>query len=245
MTEIRYEEMSMNAWPALESVEREGCVFRFANGYTKRANSANPLYADGRDPAVVIRYAEEFFSERRQPVIFKLLDLPRYRRLESYLESAGYRLVDPTHVMTADLSRLDPQPDPAAVLTDTFDGGWFEAFAELAGLPDAHTGTARAMLGRIEVPVAAARLLADGLTVACGYCAVEDRCAGFLDIVVRREYRGRGFGRRLMNALVGEVCRAGDVTAYLQVVAANAPALSLYRSLGFERFYGYRYRIKG
>lgn len=245
MTETRFEEMAMNAWPALESVEYEGCVFRFANGYTKRANSATPLYPDGRDPTAVIRYAERFFPERGEPVIFKLLDLPRYRSFETLLQSAGYRELDPTHVMTADLRLLEPGPDPAVVVTDTCAGGWFEDFAELGGLPELRHDTARAMLERITVPVVAARLVSDGQTVACGYCAVEDRFAGFLDIVVRREHRGRGFGRRLMNALIREAKRAGAETGYLQVVAANTPALTLYRTLGFERLYGYRYRIKG
>ncbi|WMM30943.1 GNAT family N-acetyltransferase, cg3035/Rv0428c family, partial [Shouchella clausii] len=40
----KIEALSMNAQPALKTVQKGGWILRFANGYTKRANSINPLY---------------------------------------------------------------------------------------------------------------------------------------------------------------------------------------------------------
>ena len=37
------EELSMNALPALQTMLYGGWVLRFANGYTRRANSINPI----------------------------------------------------------------------------------------------------------------------------------------------------------------------------------------------------------
>lgn len=38
------EELSMNALPALQTILYDGWVIRFADGYSNRANSVNPIY---------------------------------------------------------------------------------------------------------------------------------------------------------------------------------------------------------
>jgi ribosomal protein S18 acetylase RimI-like enzyme len=44
-----------------------------------------------------------------------------------------------------------------------------------------------------------------------------------------------------MAALVGWGAERGATTAYLQVLADNAPALALYDRLGFATHHAYRY----
>ena len=73
---------------------------------------------------------------------------------------------------------------------------------------------------------------------------LEQGHVGLLDIVVKEEYRGCGFGKVLCKALLDKGKECGALTGYLQVVDANTVAKKLYESLGFEYRYSYWYRVK-
>ena len=57
--------------------------------------------------------------------------------------------------------------------------------------------------------------------------------AEILTIAVRPSVRGRGYGRMLMDEALRRLHRAGASHCFLEVDRDNAPAVSLYRSLGF------------
>ena len=62
----RIEEAGFNAWPALQTNLLDGWVLRFADGYTKRANSINPTYPSDRDDlADHVSRCEAIYRERR------------------------------------------------------------------------------------------------------------------------------------------------------------------------------------
>jgi len=54
-------------------------------------------------------------------------------------------------------------------------------------------------------------------------------------IAVAEPFRGRGLGRRIMEALLAEAERRGAAEVFLEVRADNETAQRLYVSLGFER----------
>jgi ribosomal protein S18 acetylase RimI-like enzyme len=58
--------------------------------------------------------------------------------------------------------------------------------------------------------------------------------AWIYDVYIDEPYRGKGFGRGLMEAVEAEVREAGLPRMELHVWVDNDPATSLYRSLGFE-----------
>lgn len=80
--------------------------------------------------------------------------------------------------------------------------------------------------------------LATGLA-SCG--AAEPDWVGFRSVVTEPAYRRRGLGRALMAGLVDWGAEQGATTAYLQVLAANTPAVGLYASLDFRTHHTYRY----
>ena len=63
MTIQRIEELSINAWPALQTMLYAGWVLRFAAGYTRRANSINPLYGSTIEVGEKIQACERAFRD--------------------------------------------------------------------------------------------------------------------------------------------------------------------------------------
>ena len=54
------------------------------------------------------------------------------------------------------------------------------------------------------------------------------------NVAVRKDFRRRGIGRRLLNRILEEGKRSGAVTAYLELRAGNHAALALYQNCGFR-----------
>jgi hypothetical protein len=58
---LRFEELSINAFPAILTELYDGWVLRYSNGYTYRGNSINPLYSSAIDLKDKIKYCEDKF----------------------------------------------------------------------------------------------------------------------------------------------------------------------------------------
>src|SRR3982750_4886269 len=84
------EELSLNALPALETTYLDGWVVRFADGYTKRANSVNPLYTSVTDVEDKMDYCESIYAVRKQPTVYKMTPLAEPRDLDQFLTERGY-----------------------------------------------------------------------------------------------------------------------------------------------------------
>jgi GNAT superfamily N-acetyltransferase len=83
----------------------------------------------------------------------------------------------------------------------------------------------------------------DETRVVCtAQVAVEGELAGVYDVVTAEDARGRGHATLACAWLLSWAWQHGAHAAYLQVSADNAPALSIYRKLGFATLYTYHYR---
>ena len=56
-----------------------------------------------------------------------------------------------------------------------------------------------------------------------------------LNIAVRKEQRGQGMGRKLMQTALHTGKKMGILSAFLEVRVSNAPAIHLYESFGFTQ----------
>lgn len=76
---------------------------------------------------------------------------------------------------------------------------------------------------------------------ASGFAAYADDWVGFRGIEVDAGRRGPGLALAVMSALLEWGAEQGARTAYLQMLADNAPAQRLYEPMGFATHHTYRY----
>jgi N-acetylglutamate synthase len=238
------EELSMNAWPALQTMLYDGWILRFANGYTRRANSINPLYSSRGDTGRKIDACESIYRQMGYPVVFKMTAASEPPDLDVMLADRAYQTQACTSVQTLDLRPVRPPCTDAVVLAEDLSQEWLSAFCRMSGVGEQHRSTLRRILEAIAPERRFASLCVDGQIVACGMAALDGGFLGLFDIVTDPHRRRQGHGRGLVGSLLDWGYRRAAHMAYLQVMLDNEPALSLYRKLGFTETYRYWYRVK-
>ena len=240
LTPIELERACLSAWPPLTRDIRHGWVRQAALGRSWRVNSVWPLHWTGEtDLPGAIADAAAWCREQGVKPCFKLADGAHAPpELPAALAEAGYVPSMETLVLTRALGNcaaparvtLQPEPDESiwAPLRDSAPSP--EDYAERRGV-----------IERITEPLTFARAQCDGEHAAIGVGVLSGEKLGFYLMRTAPRARRRGLARDIVRALSAWGAGQGARIGYLQVEAANAPALALYQSEGFALNYRYRY----
>ncbi len=243
---IRFiEELSFNAWPALQTLHYDGWILRFAEGYARRANSVNPVYESSLPTHTKISFCQQLYSARGLDTVFKITEAVQPNDLDSILEVEGYRQEALTSVQTVSL--LDRQFGPAEVATFSstqFSESWLNDYFRLTGRDKNYLLVTRRLHQNIFPETCYMSIRENDANIALGLGVLERGYLGIYDIVTAPEGRNRGLATQLMSQLLAWGQSNGAEHAYLQVMTDNAPALRLYNKLGFVEVYQYWYRVK-
>lgn len=236
------EERAFNAWPALEVAVVDGWLLRFAEGYTKRSNSANPL-APTAGIATLLPLLEALYRRHGLPPCVRMTPLAQPSDA-AFLDAEGWRSVDESVLMLAPLAGLDARgPADGLTLSHSVDQDWIDGYADARQRADLRRDTLRRIVEAIRPETAFATVRHAGAPVAFGMAVVERGMVGLFDIATRSEAQRRGFGRAVIEGLMAWGRRHGAMQAYLQVATANTGAVALYQALGFREGYRYDYRL--
>ncbi|KTD85562.1 GNAT family N-acetyltransferase [Paenibacillus etheri] len=243
------EEITLNTWPAEQSVLLNGWVLRTAAGYTKRANSVNPLYGTESSHADLtdqIKLAEQYYKDAGLKPVFKMTPYIQPANLDEVLADRGYTIVEPSSVRILDLEGLAASELRFQVqIQENLTEEWLNAFTELAELSVANRSTLTRMLSASLLQQGYILLFNDGVPTACGLGIIQNGYIGLFDIITATDQRRHGMAKQLLLALLHWGKTQGATTAFLQVVQANAGASALYDKLGFKEIYQYWYRVVG
>jgi GNAT superfamily N-acetyltransferase len=240
----RFEEISMNGWPALRTFLYDGWVVRFGSGYTRRANSVNPIYPSTIDANKKIRFCQQLYAAQGLRTVFKLTKEVYPLDLDSVLNRNGYATEAETSVQTMPLHMLATKDYGPVRIVTYIDDVWIDAFFRMTKPSVEHKTTLKLMLKRIATPKCLAYIKDDDQIVACALGVFEQDMIGLFDIIVASGFRGKGYAKRIVNGILLWAKKEGARLAYLQVMVENKIALALYDRLGFKEQYRYWYRVK-
>lgn len=241
----RYEAAGFRAWPAA-SVHYDGTwVVRLNAGHpAKRLNSVNPL-----DPGDLTGLVERIgraarrFEAYGRPLTFRMSPLSG-ERLAAHFDQQGWSRFDESLVMDATLGEATtagaidqiPVRDVARFVT---------ASIAVHGSPPSLRPGLSEIIGAIKPEAGLFVTEADGRPVTTLICVHDGDLAGLFEVATAPEARGHGHARRTLLSALRWARLKGARRAWLQVEAANAPAIGLYRDLGFAEVYRYHYRRPG
>jgi|HigsolmetaAR201D_1030396.scaffolds.fasta_scaffold02493_8 ribosomal protein S18 acetylase RimI-like enzyme len=241
---VRLEELGMNVWPALHQQLCNGWVIRLSNGYTKRANSASPLYHTDAPLEAQIARCEQFYSAQHLPTVIKLTSTHAPAGLDQLLEQRGYHVLDLSSLMTCDLRHASfEQAEPSALRLDLKIEDWLACYERLNQISSAHRSAHRAILDNILGQRTFCAWEQDGAVVGCGLLVREGEWVCLSDVAVEPQLRGQGIGTRMLATIMQLGREQGATYAFLQVIANNAPAQHIYSRFGFREAYRYWYRV--
>lgn len=249
------EELSVNAWPALQTLLLGGWILRFAHGYTRRANSVNPLYELGADNATQgkiadprvgakIEACERLYGAQGLVTAFKLTSAAQAQDLDEILERRGYQLDARTSVQTLDLIGWEAALSPNAEVSRKPSEDWLDGFCRLSAIDKVYRPVLGQMVSRIIPPRGFFSLRHEDRVVGYGLAVAQGGYVGLFDVIIDPTVRRQGHGQQLVWDMLAWGKRNGAHTAYLQVMFSNTPACRLYAKLGFREAYQYWYRIR-
>lgn len=232
----------INAWPALSTLIVGDWALRFANGYSGRANSATPLVYGAELDAVTLDLIEELYRADGLAPSIRLTPLVAEATRAAVLKR-GYRVKDKSFGLVAPLAGLLVSEEPELQIEARPSLEWIAGVAALQSGIKTHVGNLAAIVERVRLPAAFASWLIEGEAVAFGMSVAERGMAEIGLICVHPDHRGHGYGRKIVQGLMGWAGAMDCGNAYLQVEQGNAIAINLYRSLGFRQLYAYETRL--
>jgi GNAT superfamily N-acetyltransferase len=223
------ERLHVRAWPALETADVHGWLWRYSGGGSQRANSVSTVRFSGGDPAAAIDEVEARYRARGAVPRFHTYDLTAPSELTDLLRTRGYAEGESTITMAKPVTSSEPPTDVA--VADRADAEWHEVYF------DAVTESRRVINAKIldSVPPPCAWLACrrGGKVISTGLCVVDGEFAVVECMATRTEARRQGGAQAVLAGIEAWATARGARTLALQVVAANPPALALYRGLGF------------
>jgi ribosomal protein S18 acetylase RimI-like enzyme len=239
--------IAATGWGYAERANIGAWELRAAGGHTSRANSALPIGDSGMPLPQTLEAVEEWFTERGLRGRVQTVD---GSPLDQAIAELGYSETDkPALRQSAPIEpawetlKSSTDLDHIAKVTTELPEDYFTVYRRGHGIPEFKT-----ILTTGDALIAFAVVRGDkGEALSVGRVAIDTASgyAGIAAVATAESARRRGLARIVLRDLLTFASEGGAENTYLEVEEENAPALSLYASLGYTTAHRYHCRLFG
>ncbi len=239
---LAIEGAAVRAWPAGETRDVDGWLWRYSGGGSQRANSVSALHYRGRDIERTIDEIERLYRKRGAPVRFQVgFPLSEPGDLDARLEARGYVIHDPVTTLVKPVASAAMSEH--VVLNARPSQGWLAVY--LGNITLDRRPFAEAILARVPAPCTFAEARLNGETIATALGVLHEDAVIAECVGTSASARRQGAASAAMSALEAWGASQGAHTIGLQAVTTNLPAQGLYAALGYTAAGTYHYRYLG
>lgn len=234
------ERAAVGAWPAPETADIDGWLWRYASGGSLRANSVSTLDFTGGDVAAAIVIAERRYRRKGAPVRFTITEVSEPADLDARLATLGYARGEDHVTMLKEVAAT--REEGAVTLSAQPTQEWLSVY--LSGLGPGRAAVAPTMLARLPQRRMFFACRLAGEVVASGLSVADGELASVQCMATRSDARRRGCARAVLRAIEVWAVGQGARHLYLQAEWANRPAIALYEGFQFRVAGAYHVRSK-
>jgi len=213
-------------------------ILRATKGGSLPENSAlptgdRPFGEPGLELDAALLTVTNFFRENKLPSTIAV-PLSAYSQLDEHLESQGWQVAADFTYLVIDTNEVQPITLDTSLTTQTATEptpGWRAIEGDSTGESMRSYPANYLSIHINNQPISAGRIAFNG-----GWGVISK-------VFVNPNYRRQGIGRTLMYALADTARAHSYHKLALQVDSRNAPALSLFDSIGFRNHHSVRFRV--
>jgi ribosomal protein S18 acetylase RimI-like enzyme len=240
---LAIERAVVRSWPALETADIDGWLWRCASGGSYRANSVAALAFTGSNPDEAITKVEQRYAARDVPSRFTVSDASVPADLDAILARRGYERGADHLTLAKDISGSRVSQPTDVVTMQEATPAWLDIY--LAGLSPDRREVAPRLLAGLPAQRTYFGCMRAGQLISSGLSVVDGPLASVQCMATLATARRQGGANAVLQAIEANARSAGCARLYLQAEAANTAALSLYQAFGFRPIGRYHMRSKG
>jgi N-acetylglutamate synthase len=227
---VRMERAHVLAWPALNTANIDGWLWRSSGGGSQRANSVSTIDFTGTDVEHAVREVESRYHAISAVARFQTFDETSPPGLKDLLQRHGYRHGEPTLTM---FRHSQPGGDTQAdvEIHDHASEEWLSVY--LGAITESRRVVNAEIIRHIRAPHAFFGYRDGCAVVSTALCVIGHGCAVIECVATSANVRRQGAANAVLQALTHWACQQGVDWIGLQVVRDNTAAVALYQSQGF------------